>query len=147
MVLKLKRHHRKGFSIFSIQNFMRLIVSAIAFSPSFSLNFKLDPTDKTLSWESNTLGAKGFSCAVSGFGQVLKSDPREKLFFFSLVSSVFGRRRVGLRPTKLLVAREKKPLVRRVGSPRQVQSNPVNTETEGTEESVRINGVPVLGGS
>ena len=25
-----------------------------------------------------TLGAKGFSCAVSGFGQVLKSDPREK---------------------------------------------------------------------
>ena len=61
---------------------MRLIVSAIAFSPSFSLNFKLDPTDKTLSWESNTLGAKGFSCAVSGFGQVLKSDPREKLFFF-----------------------------------------------------------------
>ena len=26
-----------------------------------------------------TLGARGFSCAVSGFGQVLKSDPREKL--------------------------------------------------------------------
>ena len=25
-----------------------------------------------------TLGAKGFSCAVSGFGQVLKSDTREK---------------------------------------------------------------------
>ena len=25
----------------------------------------------------NTLGARGFSCAVSGFGQVLKSDPRE----------------------------------------------------------------------
>ena len=25
-----------------------------------------------------TLGARGFSCAVSGFGQVLKSDPREK---------------------------------------------------------------------
>ena len=23
-----------------------------------------------------TLGARGFSCAVSGFGQVLKSDPR-----------------------------------------------------------------------
>ena len=26
-----------------------------------------------------TLGARDFSCAVSGFGQVLKSDPREKL--------------------------------------------------------------------
>ena len=25
-----------------------------------------------------TLGARDFSCAVSGFGQVLKSDPREK---------------------------------------------------------------------
>ena len=50
-----------------------------------------------------TLGARGFSCAVSGFGQVLKSDPR---------------RRSCLRPsadeTKLPVAREKKPLVPRV---------------------------------
>ena len=27
----------------------------------------------------HTLGARGFSCAVSGFVQVLKSDPREKL--------------------------------------------------------------------
>ena len=26
---------------------------------------------------SRTLGARGFSCAVSGFGQVLKSDTRE----------------------------------------------------------------------
>ena len=34
-----------------------------------------------------TLGARDFSCAVSGFGQVLKSDPR-------------GRTRVALRPTK-----------------------------------------------
>ena len=42
-----------------------------------------------------TLGAKGFSCAVSGFGQVLKSDPREPL-----VSSAFGRTRFCLRPTK-----------------------------------------------
>ena len=25
-----------------------------------------------------TLGARGFSCAVFGLGQVLKSDPREK---------------------------------------------------------------------
>ena len=32
-------------------------------------------------WKSTheaTLGARDFSCAVSGFGQVLKSDPREK---------------------------------------------------------------------
>ena len=47
-----------------------------------------------------TLGSRGFSCAVSGFGP--------------LVSSALGRRRVGLWPTKLLVAREKKPLVPRV---------------------------------
>ena len=55
-----------------------------------------------------TLGARGFSCANSGFGQVLKSDSREKL------------RRSCLRPsadeTKLPVAREKKPLVPRVAS-------------------------------
>ena len=56
----------------------------------------------------STLGARGFSCAVSGFGQVLKSDPAP------LVSSAFGRRCVGLRPTKLLVTRKKKPLVPRV---------------------------------
>ena len=35
-------------------------------------------------WHPITLGARDFSCAVSGFGQVLKSDP--------LVSSAFGRR-------------------------------------------------------
>jgi len=35
-----------------------------------------------------TLGARGFSCAVSGFGQVLKSDPH------------FPARVFGLRPTK-----------------------------------------------
>ena len=93
MVLKLKRHHRKGLSIFSIQNFMRLIFKVIAFSPSFSLDLKLDPTDKTLSWESNTLGARGFSCAVSGFRQ---SDPREKLFFFP---HVFGLWPKTYRPT------------------------------------------------
>ena len=29
-------------------------------------------------WDRTTLGAGDFSCAVSGFGQVLKSDPREK---------------------------------------------------------------------
>ena len=38
---------------------------------------------------------------------------RQRFFLAAspLVSSVFGRRRVGLRPTKHLVAREKKPLV------------------------------------
>ena len=54
----------------------------------------------------DTLGARGFSRADSGFGQVLKNDPREKL------------RRSCLRPsadeTKLPVTREKKPLVPRV---------------------------------
>ena len=29
-------------------------------------------------WDQTSLGAGDFSCAVSGFGQVLKSDPREK---------------------------------------------------------------------
>ena len=54
---------------------------------------------------SPTLDARDFSCAVSGFGQVLKSDPR--------LAAHVGRRRVGLRPTKLL-AREKKYLVPKV---------------------------------
>ena len=49
------------------------------------------------------------------FRSSLKSDPREKLSrgFDARVFGL-GRRRVGLRPTKLLVAREKKPLVPRV---------------------------------
>ena len=51
-------------------------------------------------YQNLTLGARGFSCAVSGFGQVLKSD--------------FAACR---RPTKLLVKREKKPLVPRVPKP------------------------------
>ena len=42
-----------------------------------------------------TLGAKGFSCAVSVFGQVLKSDPREPLVY-----STFGQTRFRLQPTK-----------------------------------------------
>ena len=65
---------------------------------------------------SGTLGARDFSCVVSGFGQVLKSDPRDNLFLAAspLVSSAEGRRRVGLQPTKLLVTREKKSLVHRV---------------------------------
>ena len=70
-----------------------------------------------LCYERNcTLGARDFSCAVSGFCQVLKSDSREKFFLAAspLVSSAEGWRRVGLRPTKLLVTREKKSLVPRV---------------------------------
>ena len=41
-----------------------------------------------------TLGARGFLCAVSGFGQVLKSDPREKLFFFLAVSPAADKRKL-----------------------------------------------------
>ena len=55
-----------------------------------------------------TLSARGFSCAVSGFAEVLK--------VFGLRPN-FGRRSVGLRPTsKPLIAREKKPLVPRVSN-------------------------------
>ena len=58
----------------------------------------------------STLRARGFSCAVSGFGQVLKSD---------FAARVFGVRPNTCRPvadeTKLPDAREKKPLVPRVG--------------------------------
>ena len=58
----------------------------------------------------STLGARGFSCAVSGFGQVLKSG---------FAARVFGVRPNTCRPpadeTKLPDAREKKPLVPRVG--------------------------------
>ena len=54
------------------------------------------------------LGARGFSCAVSGFGQVLQSDHAE-------VSSAFGRTSVSVADeTKLPVAPKKKPLVPRV---------------------------------
>ena len=52
-----------------------------------------------------TLGARGFSCVVSGFGQSFKKvkcAKSEKFFLAAspLVSSAFGRTRVGLRPTK-----------------------------------------------
>ena len=60
-------------------------------------------------WDQTTLGAGDFSCAVSGFGQVLKSDPREKPNSED-VSACGGR------PTKLLVTPEKKSLVPRVGA-------------------------------
>ena len=36
----------------------------------------------------STLDARGFSCAVSGFGQVLKSDPREKPLDQSAISLI-----------------------------------------------------------
>ena len=77
------------------------------------------------------LGAKGFSCAVSGFGlkkwPARKASGPERHPFDStepittplipkhpspLASSAFGRTRVGC--TKLPVARERKPLVPRV---------------------------------
>ena len=48
--------------------------------------------------EESTLGTRGFSWAVSGFGQVLKSGSLKKSS--PLVSSAFGRTRVGLWPTK-----------------------------------------------
>ena len=48
--------------------------------------------------EKSTLGTRGFSWAVSGFGQVLKSGSLKKSS--PLVSSAFGRTRVGLWPTK-----------------------------------------------
>ena len=61
-----------------------------------------------------TLGARGFSWAVSDFGQVLKIDPRENGF----AARVFGLRPNTCRPavdeTKFPVVREKKPLVPRV---------------------------------
>ena len=57
-----------------------------------------------------TLGARGFSCAVSGFSQVLKSDPR-----FARVFGLWPNTcRLAAYQTKLPVAREKKPLVPRV---------------------------------
>ena len=52
-------------------------------------------------------GGQRLLCAVSGFGHVFKKWPARKAIS-PLVSPVFARRRVGLRPTKLLVAREKK---------------------------------------
>ena len=60
-------------------------------------------------YQNLTLGARDFSCAVSGFGQVLKSDFAARLFGL--------RPKTCRRPTKLLVKREKKPLVPRVPKP------------------------------
>ena len=63
------------------------------------------------------MGARGFSCAVSGFGQVLKKVTLTLTRFFlaasQLVSSAFGRRRVDEAPRR---KREKKPLVPSVTS-------------------------------
>ena len=56
----------------------------------------LTPSSFFHSLASSTLGARGFSCAVSGFGQVLKSLRPNTC-------------RPAADETKLLVAREKKP--------------------------------------
>ena len=53
------------------------------------------------------LGARGFSCAVSGFGQVLKSDPHARFFLRLRLSSLRPSAEHVRRPTKLLVEREK----------------------------------------
>ena len=56
----------------------------------------------------------GFHAQFLASVNFFKSDPRKAFFFFffiaalPLVSSAESRRRVGLRPTKLLVARKKK---------------------------------------
>ena len=81
-----------------------------------------------------TLGARDFSCAVSGFGEVLRSDPREKLFSRGVAARVFGRR--PRRPTKLLVTREKKSLVPRVRIDCLWQGGWSNDDDDG-RESVR----------
>ena len=72
------------------------------------------------SGRTHTLGARGFSCAVSGFGQVLESDPREKRYVFlaasPLLSSAFGRRNEAPRRTreKTSVTQGKEPTEREV---------------------------------
>ena len=69
----------------------------------------------------------------------LKNDPREKLFLAAspLVSSAFGQRRVA--PTsssKLLVGREKKPLVPRVRNPELFERFGVPLTVKGKREFV-----------
>ena len=73
-----------------------------------------------------TLGARDFSCAVSGFGQVLESDSAE------------GPRRVGLQPTKLLVTREKKSLVPRVRCSEPLMKTEARVFELVSQTSVRI---------
>ena len=52
-----------------------LLLDNFAISSGLKINYeKTEPL-----WIGSTLGARGFSCVVFGFGQVLKSDPREKL--------------------------------------------------------------------
>ena len=53
-------------------------------------------------------GARGFSCAVSGFGQVLKKVTLNLTRFFSRLRSSCLRPSAEDGSTKLLVAREKK---------------------------------------
>ena len=105
-----------------------LLLDNFAISSWLKINY-----EKTeLLWIGSTLGAWSFSCAVSGFGQVLKSDLREKLhstewknLYLCMNLSTLGTRgffsrlcRSCFRPaadeTKLPDALEKKPLVPRV---------------------------------
>ena len=59
-----------------------------------------------------------FICSIQSFGCLHGGTSSHYPGFQGLFTSAFGRRRVGLWPTKLLVAREKKPLVPRVSSHR-----------------------------
>ena len=83
-----------------ISNFRLLIMTSGTLA--FSLLKLANPVAEELNSPFHTLGASGFSCAVSRCGQVLKSDPREKFFLAAspLVSSAFGRTLVGLWPTE-----------------------------------------------
>ena len=64
-----------------------------------------------------TLGARDFSCTVSGFCQVFIVSHAFFLPASPLVTSAYGRTCVGLRPApKIPAAREKKLLVPRVDS-------------------------------
>ena len=102
------------------------------FEPFGWFNFPF--THFPLSWPRNcqtcvvilrkiTLGARGFSCAVSGFGKVLKSYPR--VFPRGFAARVIGLRPNTCRPavdeTKLPDAREKKPLVPRVEEKKSIK--------------------------
>ena len=55
-----------------------------------------------------------------------------------LVSSAFGQRRIGLWPTKLLVGREKKPLVPRVQNPGLFERFRVPLTAKGKREFVHV---------
>ena len=81
-------------------NFRLLIMTSG--SSAFSLLKLANTVAEELNSPVHTLGASGFSCAVSRSGQVLKSDPRETFFLEAspLVSSAFGRRNEAPRRTR-----------------------------------------------